>query len=86
MPIYDYRKREGAKGCPHCEDGFEERQSMGDAALAVCPRCGGPVERVISAPAIGKSNKTLLSDSNLKAHGFHRLVKEDKGRYRKTTT
>ncbi len=86
MPIYEYRKREGAAGCPNCERGFEERQSMADTALTVCPECGGAVERVISAPSIGKSTKTLLSDSNLKAHGFHRLVKEDKGRYRKTTT
>ncbi len=86
MPFYEYRRREGAKGCPHCEGGFEVSQTMSDAALTVCPKCGGPVERVISAPSIVKSNKSLLSDKNLKAHGFHKLVKEDKGRYRKTTT
>ncbi len=86
MPIYDYRRKEGAKGCPRCAEGFEATQPMSAEPLAVCPSCGGAVERVISAPAILKSNKSILSDKNLKRHGFERLVKEDKGRYRRTTT
>ena len=85
MPTYVYRRREGEKGCARCAEGFETAQSMKDAALEKCPECGGAVERVIGAPAIVRSTKSLLSDKNLKAHGFQRLVKEDKGRYRKTT-
>jgi len=27
----------------------------------------------------------MLSDKNLKRHGFQRFVKEEKGKYRKTT-
>jgi putative FmdB family regulatory protein len=86
MPVYEYRRRDGEKGCPHCAGGFETVQSMKDDPLNACPKCGGSVERVISAPGIVKSSKSLLSDKNLKAHGFQKLVKEDKGRYRRTTT
>ena len=86
MPTYAYRKKDGEKGCPHCTEGFEAVQSMKDEPLKACPGCGGGVERVISAPAIVKSTKSLLSDKNLKRHGFERLVKEEKGRYRRTTT
>jgi putative FmdB family regulatory protein len=85
MPTYVYRKREGVKGCAHCTAQFEVVQLMADDALKTCPKCGGPVERVIVPVGIVKSTKALLSDKNLKAHGFQRFVKEEKGRYRKTT-
>jgi putative FmdB family regulatory protein len=86
MPVYEYRRKDGETGCPHCAQGFETVQSMKDDALNACPKCGCAIERVISSPSIVKSNKSLLSDKNLKAHGFEKLVKEDKGRYRRTTT
>jgi len=86
MPTYVYQKTEDAEGCVHCTEPFEVVQSMKDEALTTCPACGGPVRRLITPPNIGQSTKTLLSDKNLKRHGFHRLVKEDKGLYRKTTT
>jgi len=85
MPTYVYRKREGEKGCSYCTAQFEVVQRMADDALKTCPKCGGAVERVIGPVSIVKSAGTLLSDKNLKAHGFQRFVKEDKGRYRKTT-
>ena len=40
MPIYDYR-------CEKCGR-FEKMQKMSEAALEKCPRCGGPVKRLIS--------------------------------------
>ena len=40
MPTYDYR-------CSKCGD-FEHVQSITEPALAACPRCGGPVQRLIS--------------------------------------
>ena len=44
MPLYEYE-------CP--KDGtFEKIQKFSDPPLAVCPTCGGPVERLLSAPAI----------------------------------
>ena len=85
MPTYVYRNCEGEKGCKHCTGRFEAVQSMGDDPLKTCPECGGAVERVIVAVNIVSSAKSMLSDRNLKRHGFQRFVKEQKGRYRKTT-
>ena len=59
---------------------------MSEEPLGKCPRCGGPIERLISRCAINtRSEKSMLSDKNLKAKGFTKLVKEDTGRYRKVT-
>ena len=44
MPLYEY---ECAK------DGvFELMQKFSDPPLSACPKCGGPVEKLLSAPAI----------------------------------
>lgn len=44
MPLYEY---ECAK------DGtFEQIQKFSDPPLTACPTCGGPVEKLLSAPAI----------------------------------
>ena len=44
MPLYEYE-------CP--KDGtFEKIQKFSDPPLKVCPTCGSPVERLLSAPAI----------------------------------
>jgi putative FmdB family regulatory protein len=85
MPTYVYQLREGQPGCEACREGFEEMQRMSDAPLAACPKCGSAVERVIAAAHITKSNKDMLSDKNLAAHGFKRMVREEKDRYRETT-
>ena len=45
MPIYEYV-------CQGCEHRFEVKQKMSDDPLTDCPRCGKPVSKVISAPAI----------------------------------
>jgi putative FmdB family regulatory protein len=42
MPLYDYE-------CKECGYRFEQRQKMSDAPIEVCPKCGGTVERLISA-------------------------------------
>ena len=46
MPLYEYE-------C-EAENGrrFEIIQKFSDAALTVCPSCGGPVRKLISSPAI----------------------------------
>lgn len=44
MPAYEYL-------CDSCTHHFEQRQKMSDAALDVCPACGGPVHRLISGGA-----------------------------------
>ena len=44
MPLYEYE-------CP--TDGvFELVRKFSDPPLAACPKCGGPVEKLASAPAI----------------------------------
>ena len=44
MPLYEY----ACSVCGH----FEQIQKFSDEPLATCPSCGGPVQRLISAPAI----------------------------------
>ena len=44
MPIYEYK-------CERCGTVFEKRQSFSDETLTTHPECGGPVHRLLSAPA-----------------------------------
>jgi putative FmdB family regulatory protein len=45
MPIYEYE-------CKKCHHRFERIQKFSDPKIKKCPDCGGPVELVISAPAV----------------------------------
>jgi len=45
VPLYEYR-------CKQCGHQFEKIQSFSAPEEKVCPVCQGPVERLISAPAI----------------------------------
>ena len=45
MPIYEYL-------CSHCQHRFEVRQKVNDAPVSNCVRCGKPVTKLISPPAI----------------------------------
>lgn len=45
MPIYEYK-------CEKCGDVFEVRQKFSDDPLTVHEKCGGPVHRLLSAPAL----------------------------------
>jgi putative FmdB family regulatory protein len=45
MPRYDYR-------CEQCGETFEVKQKFADEPLTVHEKCGGKVERLISAPAL----------------------------------
>jgi putative FmdB family regulatory protein len=44
LPLYEY----------HCvKDGtFEQVRKFSDPPLEKCPKCGGPIEKLLSAPAI----------------------------------
>ena len=44
MPIYEYQ-------CEDCERQIEVMQRVDEPPLAECPHCGGPVRKLISAPA-----------------------------------
>src|SRR5437870_8485670 len=45
MPLYEYQ-------CKKCHHRFERIQKYSDPHVKKCPDCGGPVEQVISAPAV----------------------------------
>ena len=77
MPIYEYAPVED--GCDHCSGGFEVFQSMEEGRLSQCPECGGAVEKKISS--FGKGRDDMLSDRNLKEHGFSKLRKTNDGTY-----
>ena len=45
MPLYEYR-------CESCEHVFETIQKFSDPLQDTCPKCGGPVHKLMSSPAI----------------------------------
>ncbi|HTV02710.1 MAG TPA: FmdB family zinc ribbon protein [Luteitalea sp.] len=45
MPLYEYE-------CENCSHRFEVIQKFSDAPLTECPKCGGPVRKLLSSPAI----------------------------------
>ena len=45
MPLYEYQ-------CESCGHRFEVIQKFSDAPIATCQKCGGPVQKLLSSPAI----------------------------------
>ena len=45
MPLYEYE-------CERCEHRFERIQKFSDPPVETCPKCGGPVHKLMSSPAI----------------------------------
>jgi putative FmdB family regulatory protein len=45
MPLYEYQ-------CKKCHHRFEKIQKFSDKPMKKCPDCGGPVEQLLSAPAV----------------------------------
>ena len=45
MPLYEYQ-------CKKCKHRFEKIQKFSDPQVKKCPECGGPVEKLLSAPAV----------------------------------
>jgi putative FmdB family regulatory protein len=45
MPLYEYK-------CKKCHHRFEKIQKFSDPHIKKCPECGGPLEQLISAPAV----------------------------------
>lgn len=70
MPIYEYR-------CTSCSEVTEIRQKFSDPPLTECEKCGGRLDRLISAPGLQfKGSGWYITDyarasrdSNGKAHG-----------------
>ncbi len=49
MPVYEYE-------CTPCLTIYEVRQGMKEPPLETCPKCMGPVTRIISAPNLNRHN------------------------------
>jgi len=68
MPIYEYL-------CKKCGRHFEKRQSVNEAPLAECEKCGGPVEKQWSLSGFQfKGEGWYVTDYSKKGGS-----KEDKG-------
>lgn len=81
MPIYEYEQSEEQHSCDFCSKGFEQLRRLSDPPLTACPRCGAPVRKKISAPAVGSSASGF--DDRAKSAGFSKLKRIGKGEYEK---
>ena len=62
MPLYEYQ-------CEKCGHRFEKIQKFSDKMVRKCPVCGGPVEQMISAPAVQfKGSGWYVTDYANKSH------------------
>jgi putative FmdB family regulatory protein len=73
VPLYEYQ-------CAN--DGtFERMQKFSDPPLTECPKCGGPVEKLLSAPAIQfKGTGWYITDYARKSSGGESGQKDDKSK------
>ncbi len=85
MPLYEYQ-------CKKCHHRFERIQKFSDPHVKKCPDCGGPVEQVVSAPAVQfkgsgwyvtdyakkSSSGSATSSSNGESGGGDSSKKDDK--------
>lgn len=83
MPTYTYRARELQNACDTCRECYETIQRITEQPLETCPDCGNPIVRFMHAtPTVrDTSTKNILSDDNLKKHGFKKLVNRGGGKY-----
>ena len=70
LPLYEYQ-------CP--TDGvFELVRKFSDPPLVACPTCGGPIEKLVSAPAIQfKGSGWYITDYARKSTGGEAAGKKD---------
>ncbi len=63
MPLYEYQ-------CKKCHHRFERIQKFSDPHVKKCPDCGGPVEQLVSAPAVQfKGSGWYVTDYAKKSSG-----------------
>ena len=63
MPLYEYQ-------CKKCHSLTERIQKFSDEPLTVCPRCGGDLEQLLSAPAVQfKGSGWYVTDYAKKSSG-----------------
>ena len=63
MPLYEYQ-------CETCAHRFEKIQKFSDPLEDTCPKCGGPVHKLMSSPAIQfKGSGFYITDYKKKPAG-----------------
>ena len=83
MPYYVYQVTEDCKGCEYCQNSFEIFQPISAEPLKKCPKCNNNIQRMIQPVGVKMGKKHLLTDKNVKKHGFTKLVNEGNGKFRK---
>ena len=71
MPIYEYK-------CEGCGDVFELIQKFSDEPLTVHQKCGAPVHRLVSAPALQFKGSGWYITDYAKSNGEGRGGKSEK--------
>ena len=65
MPLYEYQ-------CKKCKHRFEKILKFSDKHVSKCPECGGPVEQLLSAPAVQfKGSGWYVTDYAKKGSAAH---------------
>ena len=65
MPLYEYQ-------CKKCKHRFEKILKFSDKHVSRCPKCGGPVEQLLSAPAVQfKGSGWYVTDYAKKGSAAH---------------
>jgi putative FmdB family regulatory protein len=73
MPLYEYE-------CRKCKHRFEKIKKFSDPPEKKCPECGGPVEQVLSAPAVQfKGTGWYVTDYARKSGASSTPAKSDGG-------
>jgi len=73
MPIYEYQ-------CTKCGCRSEAFQKVNDPRLSKCKKCGGPLKKLISSPAIQfKGSGWYITDYAKKSSPHEEPKEKDKG-------
>ena len=72
MPTYEYK-------CDNCGEVFKVRQKFADEPLSTHEKCGGPVHRLMSTPALQfKGSGWYVNDYGKGSNGSKKSDKESK--------
>lgn len=80
MPLYEYQ-------CKKCKHKFEKIQKFSDQPIKKCPECGGPVEKLLHAPAVQfKGTGWYVTDYGGKDKSDRSKTESSSGSEKKETT
>ncbi len=73
MPLYEYQ-------CKKCKHRFEKILKFSDKHVTKCPQCGGPVEQLLSPPAVQfKGSGWYVTDYARKGAAAHASSEGESG-------